>query len=148
MLLDAAALRVISTDISIYPLKDKPAPRAAADGQALPFADASLDLVVSLHVLEHVPDDRRAIREYYRVLRPGGKAIIMAPMLDWIPATEDWGKPDPQMFDHYRTYSTHDAAERFQPFRTRIYAPDDVLSPEERRRHRVRTDEYLLVCEK
>lgn len=46
----------------------------------LPLADRSVDLVLCSHVLEHVDDDRTALREFARVLRPGGAAIIMVPL--------------------------------------------------------------------
>lgn len=46
----------------------------------LPLPDASLDAVVCNHVLEHVPDDRQAMREFRRVLRPGGWAILQSPV--------------------------------------------------------------------
>ncbi|UCC67972.1 MAG: methyltransferase domain-containing protein [Armatimonadota bacterium] len=44
----------------------------AASGDELPFADQSLDFVVSSHVLEHFPDPIKALTEWYRVVRPGG----------------------------------------------------------------------------
>ncbi len=51
-----------------------------ANLEQLPFADESLDLVYASHVLEHVQDDRRAIAEIHRVLRPGGLAILPVPI--------------------------------------------------------------------
>jgi ubiquinone/menaquinone biosynthesis C-methylase UbiE len=48
-------------------------------GEALPFADASFDLVLSNEVIEHVRDDRLAVAEMARVLRPGGRAVIFCP---------------------------------------------------------------------
>ena len=42
------------------------------DGQNLTFADSSFDLVVSINVLEHVPNPGKYLTECYRVLRPGG----------------------------------------------------------------------------
>ncbi len=48
-----------------------------ADAENLEFADESFDLVYSHGVLHHTPDTTRAIREIYRVLRPGGRAIVM-----------------------------------------------------------------------
>jgi SAM-dependent methyltransferase len=44
------------------------------------FPDSSFDVIYCSHVLEHIPDDRKAMREFRRVLRPGGWAIIMVPM--------------------------------------------------------------------
>lgn len=51
-----------------------------ADITDLPFPDASFDVILCSHVLEHVVDDRKAMRELYRVLRTGGWAIVMVPM--------------------------------------------------------------------
>lgn len=51
-----------------------------ADAQQLPVADASLDLVTALDVLEHLPDHERAAREIHRVLRPGGTLIAAVPV--------------------------------------------------------------------
>ena len=48
-----------------------------ADAEALPFADSSFDLVYSHGVLHHTPDTQKAIDEVYRVLRPGGTAMVM-----------------------------------------------------------------------
>jgi 2-polyprenyl-3-methyl-5-hydroxy-6-metoxy-1,4-benzoquinol methylase len=45
---------------------------AQADGQALPFSDASFDMVLSHAVIEHVADASRYLRELARVLKPGG----------------------------------------------------------------------------
>jgi|SoiMethySBSTD1v2_1073268.scaffolds.fasta_scaffold465269_2 SAM-dependent methyltransferase len=51
------------------------------DLTALPFADASFDLFFASHVLEHIPDDRRAMAEIRRVLVPQGLAYIEVPVL-------------------------------------------------------------------
>jgi NAD(P)-dependent dehydrogenase (short-subunit alcohol dehydrogenase family)/SAM-dependent methyltransferase len=46
-----------------------------ADAQELPFADGSFDVVIANHMLYHVPDRPRALREFRRVLAPGGRLV-------------------------------------------------------------------------
>lgn len=52
---------------------------AVADGQRLPFADASFDRIICTETLEHVADPQQALRELSRVLRPGGRLAISVP---------------------------------------------------------------------
>ena len=54
--------------------------------EEIPYPDNTFDLILSKHVLEHVPDYPKALREIYRVLKPGGKIIFLIPSLD-IPKT-------------------------------------------------------------
>lgn len=46
----------------------------------LPMADGTYDVVIANHVLEHIDDDRQALRELFRVLRPGGLALLTVPL--------------------------------------------------------------------
>lgn len=57
------------------------------DVTALRFADKSLDAIVSLDVLEHVPDYPKALREFFRVLRPGGMFVLTIPFHDHDPVS-------------------------------------------------------------
>jgi SAM-dependent methyltransferase len=50
------------------------------DLQAAPFPDRNFDWIICNHVLEHIPDDRRAIAEIFRMLKPGGTAILQVPI--------------------------------------------------------------------
>jgi predicted SAM-dependent methyltransferase len=50
-----------------------------ADICNLPFADNSYDIILCNHVLEHIPDDTKAMQELYRVLKPGGMGIFQIP---------------------------------------------------------------------
>lgn len=50
-----------------------------AAAEALPYPENRFDLVLSHEVLEHVQDDRAAVAEMVRVLKPGGRAVIFAP---------------------------------------------------------------------
>ena len=48
-----------------------------ADAQSIPFPDDTFDCVCSMGVLHHVPDTQKAVDEIYRVLKPGGRLIVM-----------------------------------------------------------------------
>ncbi|MGY2079310.1 methyltransferase domain-containing protein [Modestobacter sp. SYSU DS0657] len=52
---------------------------ARGDLRALPVPDASVDRVIASEVLEHIPDDRTAIAEIARVLKPGGRVAVTVP---------------------------------------------------------------------
>jgi SAM-dependent methyltransferase len=51
----------------------------SAAGEALPFPEAAFDLILSHEVLEHVADDRAAVREMVRTLRTGGRIVLFVP---------------------------------------------------------------------
>ena len=57
---------------------------AQASVEALPFADGAFDAVVSADVLYHVDDDAAALREFFRVLRPGGSVVLNVPAYPWL----------------------------------------------------------------
>ncbi|MGH2898237.1 MAG: class I SAM-dependent methyltransferase, partial [Solirubrobacteraceae bacterium] len=67
--------------------------------EPLALADASFDLAVALDVLEHVQDDRAALRELARVLAPGGRLLVTVPQYGWL-----WGEHD-VLAHHQRRYT-------------------------------------------
>ena len=83
-----------------------------ADICALPFEDNSYDLILCNHVLEHIPNDLKAMEELYRVLKPGGTAILQVPLEEDRENTfEDDSITDQQersrifgQYDHVRIY--------------------------------------------
>jgi ubiquinone/menaquinone biosynthesis C-methylase UbiE len=76
------------------------------DAQALPFADESFDVVVSCETIEHVPDARKALREMWRVARPGARLFLTTPnyanlmgLYDLYARVRHPGRTDDQPFD-------------------------------------------------
>ena len=59
--------------------RDRGLPVVRGDATALPFADATFDLVMSTDVWEHVEDDAAVAREAFRVCRPGGRLLVAVP---------------------------------------------------------------------
>ena len=66
-----------------------------ADACELPLGDQAVDAIVSANLLEHVPDDRRALREMTRVLRPGATAVVVVPA-------------SPGTYDYYDRFLGHE----------------------------------------
>lgn len=142
------ALRYFSTDLSLEILLDKPGLRFRSDVQDLPIRRDEFDIVLCVHVLEHVPDDVRAIGELHRVLKPGGVAYIMVPFDANTEKTFEYNEPNPELNYHVRAYAVSDFKYRLDRFEWREIKPGDFLSQEETRRFRVPDKEILYRCVK
>jgi SAM-dependent methyltransferase len=81
----AAAPGLRYTGVDLY----RPDAPRRMDVTRLALADRSVDLVICSHVLEHVEDDGAALAEFARVLRPGGRAVIVVPLDPGRPTFED-----------------------------------------------------------
>ena len=82
---------------------------------ALPFSDNSFDRIIAAEVLEHVPDDRQAMGELARVLRPGGTIAVTVPR--WWPELVTWAISDDyhnKPGGHIRIYRASVLVERFE----------------------------------
>src|SRR5581483_8549039 len=71
--LSAEHLRHTKQHLAIHGLQTRP---VLGDAEKNPYGDASFDLVYSFGVLHHTPNTASAVREIFRVLRPGGTALI------------------------------------------------------------------------
>jgi SAM-dependent methyltransferase len=77
----------------------KPEQILSLAGDQVPLPDRSLDYVTALDVLEHVPDDAAVVRGFWRLLKPGGVALVTVPasMALW----SDWD----EALHHFRRYN-------------------------------------------
>lgn len=115
--------------------------------------DASYDLILCNHVLEHIPDDAAAMRELLRMLRPGGLALVTTPWRPDQPTEEDFGPMAPEertrrfgQPDHVRYYGA-DLPGRLATagFEVELVGVPDVLSPREQERWGVDDDPSTQV---
>ncbi len=89
------------------------------DALKLPFLDNSFDTIVSQNVLEHIKNDQQVINEIYRILKPGGIAIISVPagLLENLSEKEKKITPD-----HFRKY-THN---RWKNLTKNLFSIEDI----------------------
>jgi SAM-dependent methyltransferase len=122
---------------------------------SMPIAPASFDAVICIHVLEHIQDDRRAIIELFRALRPGGWAVISVPIRLDRATFEDPSITDPEERkiafgerDHVRYYGA-DFTDRLESagFTVRLDLGSDVPI-DARVRYGLRESEHIFHCNK
>jgi SAM-dependent methyltransferase len=121
------------------------------DATKIPYPDASFDVVIANHMLEHIPDDRKALAEFARVLRPGGLLLLAVPQNHAAAETdEELAKIDPMErfwrftgYDHCRMYGRDFAARVAQQgFEVTPY----TRPPTDQLRYALLRDEVLYVC--
>jgi SAM-dependent methyltransferase len=115
-----------------------PAAMVKMDVTNIQFPAESFDVIYCSHVLEHVMDDRKAMREFYRILKPGGWAVLLVP-ISAERTVEDLAivKPNERLKafgqeDHVRRYGP-DYVERLREagFMVKISRPSDLCGDEE-----------------
>ena len=128
-----------------------------ADICDLPFKDNSFDFIICNHVLEHIPDDTKAMQELYRVLAPAGTAIVQVPydakreitfedntITDQSERTRIFGQ-----YDHLRVYGM-DYFKKLSSIGFEVNALDytSSISSDDIERYRLCKGELLPVCKK
>lgn len=128
-----------------------------ADIQNLPFEDNSFDVIFCNHVLEHVADDKKALSELYRVMKPGGWGIFQVPIRYQLDKTfEDPTITDKKeriekfgQYDHVRVYGMdyYDTL-KSAGFEVEKVILSNKLSDEEIKRFALEKNEILPVVRK
>lgn len=144
-------LEYITTDLH-SPLAD-----VKADLCNLPFADNSFDFILCNHVLEHIPDDKKAMSELFRVMKSGGMGVFQVPLDTNRTLTfEDNSITDPAertrifgQYDHVRIYGM----DYFDKLQSIGFQVDSIqyakrFSLEEIEKYRIVADEIIPICKK
>lgn len=144
-------LDYITTDLN-SPLAD-----VKADICNLPFKNNEFDFILCNHVLEHIPDDTKAMQEIYRILKPGGIAILQIPQdLKREKTFEDNSITDKEerarifgQYDHVRIYG-FDYFEKLISIGFKVEEVDYTkhFSSEEIDKYRLAKGEIIPVCYK
>ncbi|WP_095069266.1 class I SAM-dependent methyltransferase [Tenacibaculum jejuense] len=136
---------------------ESPIADVKADICDLPFEDESFDIIFCNHVLEHIPDDTKAMQELYRILKPGGYGIFQIPQdLNRETTFEDDSITDPKerakifgQYDHVRVYGR----DYFNKLRSIGFDVKEVdytkqIAPELVERYALAKGEILPLCYK
>lgn len=126
-----------------------------ADICNLPFDDNTYDIIFCNHVLEHIPDDTKAMQELYRVLKPGGMGIFQIPQdLNRATTFSDDSITDPKVrakifgqYDHVRVYG-RDYFDQLRRIGFTVVEEryTEKLTPEEVERYCLAPGEIIPVC--
>ena len=144
-------LKYLTTDL-FSPLAD-----VKADICDLPFEDNAYDVVFCNHVLEHIVDDKKAMSELYRVLKPGGLGIFQIPQdLSLEKTYEDFSITSPEerkkhfgQYDHVRVYGKDYFNKlRKAGFQVKEVACSDIFNQKQIDKYRLVANEILPVCTK
>lgn len=146
-----AAIDYITTDLN-SPLAD-----IKADICNLPFSENEFDFIFCNHVLEHIPNDTKAMQELFRVLKPGGTGIFQIPQdLSRANTFEDDSITDKKeraqlfgQYDHVRVYG-RDYFEKLRSIGFTVIEEDytQTLSEAEIDKYRLAKGEIIPVCNK
>ncbi len=127
------------------------------DIHKIPFDENTFDVIMCNHVLEHVKDEFQVVREFKRVLKKTGWAILQVPINSGFETTyEDWNITDPKereihfgQYDHVRWHGK-DYGDRLRESGLKVDELDFVneFSAEEIERYRLSKNEILYVVHK
>jgi len=141
-------LEYISADLN------NPRAMVKMDITDIQFPDDHFSAIYCSHVLEHVPDDHKALSEFYRVLRPGGWALLQVP----IRGKKSWDGPELPSAERARRFGQADHVRNCGPdyiermraagFDGQALRAQEVLSREMLKRMSISGGRWLFFCRK
>jgi len=137
---EARGLSVLRTDIEPSRGVD-----LLADIQQLPFAASSFDLIWCQHVLTQIPDDRAAIGELCRVLRPATGELIVSASQERGKGTREFGRSNERLMGFWRVYGD-DFTARLAEGGLEARPAGRELSAGERQRYGIDPEEGFFIC--
>lgn len=137
---EAAGLSILRTDI-----EPSRGVELLADIQRLPFAADSFDLIWCQHVLTQIPDDRAAIGELCRVLRPLTGELVVSASQERGQRTREFGRANERLMGFWRIYGD-DFAGRLEEGGLKARPGDFELSAGERLRYGIDSEEGFFIC--
>lgn len=143
---ESGQLKIFATDYNPDVVRHLPQPKHCGDIQQQPLKNGCFDLLFCMHVLEHVPEDKQAIHELWRILKPGGVAYIMVPYEPG--TTESYALPEPDPMTHIWMYAVKDFKDRLEGFDVKEIHPKDFMSAQELDRYKVPPKEVIYRCVK
>ncbi len=135
---------------------DHPGAMRRIDLTDIDWPAESFDLIYCSHMLEHIPQDRKAMGELYRVLDKNGWVLVQVPLSMEHSTQENLAITDPKererlygQWDHVRLYGK-DIVDRLRDtgFAVSVVLGSDILTPEECRRMNIAPGELLFSCNK
>ncbi|MBL7214141.1 MAG: methyltransferase domain-containing protein [Phycisphaerae bacterium] len=146
--------RILGTEYITADLNN-PKAQIKMDVTKIPFDNETFDVIYCSHVLEHVPDDRKAIREFYRVLKKDSWALILVP-INVDRTIEDLSVTNPK--ERERLFGQHDHVRKYGPdfikrvkesgFHAEIVLPQDFLNTDRIRVCGIGKGTPLFKCNK
>lgn len=136
--------RSLTVRTSSYPTGDTD---YHVDIMNIPFPDNEWDFVVCHRVIEHLRDDRFGLGEFFRILKPGGFAIISVPIDSAREHTIEYGKPNALENEHYYSYGTDFASRIPACFEVEVYRFSEIFSAQEYVELAL-IEDYIFVCRK
>lgn len=109
--------------------------------------DNMFDFIICNHVLEHVSDDRKALQELYRILKPGGVLILSVPINFSLNETKKHNKPDPSHTYHFYLYGKDFISRIPSVFTIEEYDFKSLFTQHEYQAIRL-SDDKIFVCKK